>query len=458
MTITNATSEHAGKSVRILVVDDAPETLEILRRNLSAEGYRVVTAPSVGEAVEVLESTAIDVVVTDYKMPKVGGLTLVRHVRENHPDVGVMMITGYATVGGAVEAMKTGAEEYLPKPFTDEELLAAVRRTLDGLQLRRIGRQPEGDLPMARFGLLGRSKPMLELFRSITKASNVTATVLVLGETGTGKELVARAIHYGSSRSQAPFVAVNCGGIPEGLVERELFGHVKGAFTGAMESRDGFFQAAGGGTIFLDEVSETSAAMQVRLLRVLQEREVCRIGETRPRQLDVRVMTASNKALRGLVDKGGFREDLYYRLNVVEISVPPLRERGDGDVIELVRYFADLFAREVGIPNLRFTDRALTALCNHDWPGNVRELENTIQRLAVMTGEDVIDASDLPASMRFSAPRSSGAGRSLAEVELQHIQAVLAHVGGNKSEAARILGIDRKTLREKLRAVSPETT
>jgi len=446
--------ENPGGRENILVVDDAPDTIEVLSRNLSAAGYVVRTASSVPDAVAILDSAAIDLVITDYKMPKVDGLTLVRHVRENHPDIGVMMITGYATVRGAVDAVKMGAEEYVPKPFTDEELLSAVRRTLERLQLRRVRHQRGGDLPMERYGILGRSKPMRALFETIDRASRTAATVLVLGETGTGKELVARAIHYGGNRAESSFVAVNCGGIPEGLLERELFGHTKGAYTGASESRDGFFQAADGGTLFLDEVSETSPAMQVRLLRALQEREIHRVGDTRPVSIDVRVMAASNKPLLDLVKAGNFRGDLYYRLNVVSIEVPPLRERGEEDIVELVRFFAARFGKEVGCPEPRFTADALRAICCHDWPGNVRELENMTQRLIVMASDDEIDVSDLPASIRFSAPRQTGALRSLAEVELLHIRNVLESVGGNKSEAARILGIDRKTLRERLRADS----
>jgi len=304
---------------------------------------------------------------------------------------------------------------------------------------------------MARYGLLGESGPMRRLFAVIGKAAVAPATVLIQGETGTGKELVARAIHYQSPRSAARFVPVNCGGIPEGLLERELFGHVKGAFTDATESRAGFFQAADGGTLFLDEISETTQAMQVKLLRVLQEREVCRIGDTRPRKVDVRVMAATNKDLLGLVRKGAFREDLFYRLHVVSVEAPPLRDR-DSDVGLLACHFASKFARELGRTAPLFSERALDALRGYDWPGNVRELENTVQRAVVMTDGDEIDVPDLPAAMRFTAVRQTGLRRTLAEVELEHIRNVVASVEGNKSAAARVLGIDRKTLRERLKA------
>jgi DNA-binding NtrC family response regulator len=360
------------------------------------------------------------------------------------------MITGYASVEGAVEAVKTGAEEYLAKPFTDEELFGAVERALEALEVRRSGHGGEDQQGTSRFGLIGESPAMAQIHRAISKAANTTATVLITGESGTGKELVARAIHYSSVRAAAPFVTVNCGGIPEGLLESELFGHMKGAFTGATESRAGFFQTADGGTVFLDEISETSLTMQVKLLRVLQEREVRMVGSTRARTVDVHVLAASNKNLRTLVRQGLFREDLYFRLNVVSIEVPPLRERGD-DVLLLGAHFLNKFAAEYGHPAPRFSDRALHVLRGYDWPGNVRELENLIQRLVVMSESETIDVPDLPSRMRFSAARDAGLDRSLAEVEAGHIRAVLADLGGNKSQAARILGIDRKTLREKLK-------
>ena len=442
-------SRRRGASV--LVVDDAPDTLEIVRRNLAGAGYRVTTAPGVPEAISALDDDPVDLVVTDLMMPRIGGLDLVRHVRENLPDTEVMMITGYATVEGAVEAVKTGVEEYLPKPFTDEELLAAVALALERLEQRRAAHPLPAPGAMARYGLLGESGPMRRLFAVIGKAAVAPATVLIQGETGTGKELVARAIHYQSPRSAARFVPVNCGGIPEGLLERELFGHVKGAFTDATESRAGFFQAADGGTLFLDEISETTQAMQVKLLRVLQEREVCRIGDTRPRKVDVRVMAATNKDLLGLVRKGAFREDLFYRLHVVSVEAPPLRDR-DSDVGLLACHFASKFARELGRTAPLFSERALDALRGYDWPGNVRELENTVQRAVVMTDGDEIDVPDLPAAMRFTVVRQTGLRRTLAEVELEHIRNVVASVEGNKSAAARVLGIDRKTLRERLKA------
>ena len=438
------------KQERILVVDDSTPTLEILQRNLTAEGYHVLAASGVPAAVELLDSEKVDLVITDLKMPKIGGMDLVRHVRENFRDTEVMMITGYPSIEGAVEAIKTGAEEYLAKPFTDEELAEAVRRALDKLRNRRSGAPQKTKMPTIPHGLLGESEVMRKVLRAVSKAASTSAVVLISGESGTGKELVARAIHYGSARSSAPFVPVNCGGIPDGLLESELFGHVKGAFTGATESRAGFFHTADGGTIFLDEVSETSVSMQVKLLRVLQDKEICMVGSSRPRKVDVRILAATNKDLLGLVKKGGFRKDLFYRLNVITIALPPLRDRGD-DILLLAHHFSRRFAVELGRPQPRFSERALGVLKMFDWPGNVRELENVVQRLVLMTDGDIIDVPDLPPIMRFSALGSTGLDRSLAEVEAEHIRNVLANVGGNKTRAAEILGIDRKTLREKIR-------
>lgn len=431
------------------MVDDTPRTVEVIQRNLSSRGYEVFQAGDVAGAIELLDQTPVDLVITDLKMPRVGGMTLVRHVRENLKDTEVVMMTGFASVGSAVEAVKAGADDYLAKPFTDEELFAAVERSLEKLRLRRTA-QADFPEPARPHGLLGESEAMQQVFRSIAKAASTRATVLISGESGTGKELVARAIHYGSSRRSGPFVPVHCGGIPEGLIESELFGHVRGAFTGATETRAGLFETAEGGTVFLDEIGEVGASMQVKLLRVLQEKEVFMVGSRRPRKVDIRIVVATNKDLRTLVQKGAFREDLFYRVNVLALEIPALRKRGD-DVLLLARHFAAKFARELEKPAPRFSDDALRALREHDWPGNVRELENVIQRLVVMVEDDeVIDVPDLPSLMRFAAPKGSGPYRTLAEVEAEHIRSVLAAVHDNKTRAAEILGIDRKTLREKI--------
>jgi DNA-binding NtrC family response regulator len=434
----------------VLVVDDARDTLEILDRNLSSHGYRVFTVPSVAEALRVLESTTIDLVITDLKMPKESGLDLIRHVRENLENTEVMMITGYASIGGAVDAVRSGAEDYLAKPFTDEELLAAVERTLDKVRLRRDSQAQSRPQSPAAHGLLGESKGMREVFNAIQRVASSSTTVLISGESGTGKELVARAIHYASPRAAAPFVPINCGAIPQELFESELFGHMKGAFTGATESRAGFFQTADGGTIFLDEISEMGLTMQVKLLRVLQDKEVYMVGATRPLKVDIRIIVATNKDLLSLVKKGAFRDDLYFRLSIITIVTPPLRQKVE-DILLLAHHFAVRFANEFGKPVPRFSHKALEALKNYDWPGNVRELENAIHRLVLMSDAGIIDVTDLPPNMRFSISLHTGLNRTLAEVESEHIRNVLSSTGGNKTKAAEILRIDRKTLREKLK-------
>jgi two-component system response regulator HydG len=444
--------------LHILVVDDSPDTLEVIQRNLETQNYRVSTSPGAVEAIKILESIPIDLVITDLKMPEVDGLSLIRHIQENLRETEVMMITGYPSIEGAVEAVKTGAEEYLAKPFTDEELLQAVERVIKKADSRKAAQKPSSELPSIRHGIIGESKVMQMVFSAIEKAASSSATVLISGESGTGKELVARAIHYNSPRSSTPFVPINCGGIPESLLESELFGYVKGAFTGALDTRAGFFQTAEGGTIFLDEISETSLSMQVKLLRVLQDREVFMVGARKPIKVDVRILAATNKDLLELINKGEFREDLYYRLNVIAIDIPPLRER-EGDIFLLIQNFAVKFAKEFGKPVPKFSENVLQALQSYYWPGNVRELENIIQRLVIMSEGNTIDAPDLPTLMRYSALRGVGPHRTLAEIEAEHILSVLASVDNNKTKAAEILGIDRKTLREKMKKLqSPSSS
>jgi len=434
----------------ILVVDDAENTLEVIQRNLTSRGYQVYTARGVDEALGILDNVTVDLVVTDYKMPWVNGLDLVRHVRENLKDTEVIMITGYASIGGAVEAVKSGAVDYLAKPFTEEELIDTVKKALNKLHTRQVPQLPSEEKIAESYGLIGNSKAMNEVFRIIDKTALTSASVLISGESGTGKELVARAIHYKSSRVSASFVPVNCGGIPENLLESELFGHMKGAFTGAFETRAGFFQTADGGTIFLDEISETSLAMQVKLLRVLQDKKVCMVGDTRSRKVDIRILAATNRDLQSSIKKELFREDLFFRISVITITVPPLRDRED-DILLLTNYFSEKFSNELDKPAPQFSDDALETLKNYYWPGNVRELENIIQRLIVMTDGKYIDVPDLPEFMRFSAMRKTGLNRTLNEVETTYIKGVLASVKGNKTKASEILGIDRKTLRKKLK-------
>ena len=435
---------------RILIVDDSPDAREVLGRNLIAEGYHVMTASGVAEATKILDAAPVDLVITDLKMPKVGGIDLIRHVRARFKEVGVIMITGYASIETAVTAVKEGAEDYLSKPFTDSELLAAVRDALQKARFRRAAQSYGGTAPVHSFGLVGESEAMHQVYQELAKAASTSATVLITGESGTGKELVARGIHYYGARARAPFVPINCGGIPESLLESELFGHVRGAFTGAAESRAGLFQAADGGTVFLDEISETSLPMQVNLLRVLQDKEIRMVGGSQQLKVDVRVIAATNKDLLDLVRRQLFREDLYFRVNVITIDVPPLRERDD-DVLLLARHFVLKYSDELGKEPPQFSDGVLEALRGYPWPGNVRELENVIHRLLVMSEGGSVDVPDLPSVMRFTVRTGIGRHCTLAEFETEHVRNVLASVGGNKTRAAEILGIDRKTLREKLK-------
>ena len=437
------------KTARILVVDDARATIEILQRNLSVRGYEVLAASSAIEAIGILESSQIDLVIADYKMPGVDGMHLTQHIRENFRGTEVVMITGYGSIAGAVNAMKAGADEYLAKPFTDEELFDAVTRALRERAPRAESPTGNPPAPLAPQGLIGDSEPMKRVFQMIEKARSVTAAVLISGESGTGKEMVARAIHYTGPRSSAPFVAVNCGAIPETLIESELFGYVKGAFTGADQSRAGYFQTAEGGTIFLDEISETSPAMQVKLLRALQEKEIAMVGSRKSIRVDARIIAATNKDLAALMSRGRFREDLFYRLHVLPMVIPPLRERED-DILLLLRHFTARYTADYGKSEPRFSQKSVEILRRYDWPGNVRELENVVQRLVLMCESKVIEAPDLPQLMRFSALRGTGQLRTLEEVEAGHITEVLASAGMNKTRAARILGIDRKTLAHKL--------
>ena len=436
------------KGAAILAVDDSAATLEVITRNLTAAGYTVHACGSVEEAGAFLDETPVDLVITDYKMPRANGLELIKHVRDNFRDTEIMMITGYPSVTGAVEAMRDGAGEYLAKPFTGEELLAVVRRILDKQARRRAAHDDRQEAD--NYGIIGDCPEMQAVFGLIRKAARTSANVFISGESGTGKELVARAVHYNSDRRAFAFVPVNCSAIPDTLLESELFGHVKGAFTGARESRAGFFEIANGGTIFLDEIGDASPSLQAKLLRVMQSKEFCMVGSSRIRTVDTRIIAASHKNLRHLVDQGLFREDLFYRIHVMEIRLPSLAERGD-DILKLANHFLHKFAGDMNREAPRLTDEALEALSQYAWPGNVRELENLVQRLVIVCDGPVIDVTDLPGSMRFTIARSRHGDKTLAEVEAEHIRAVLARTGDNKTRAAEILGIDRKTLREKLK-------
>jgi DNA-binding NtrC family response regulator len=436
---------------RILVVDDAPDTLEVLERNLTAQGFEVFTAPSVREAVKVLEARSVEVVITDLKMPGVSGLELVRHVRENYRDTEALMITGYPTVEGAVQAVKSGADNFLPKPFTDEELQRAVGAAVDKLRSRRA---LQGELRVRgplKPGLFGESEAMRRVFAALSRAMASDAAVLILGEGGSGKELAARAVHYGGSRSSSPFVSVNLAAIPAEHAEGELFGQVG---VGS-KLRPGFFSAAEGGTLFLDEVAQANPALQARLVQALEERSLRPVGAVRDLPMDVRVVASSTKDLVALSKKGSFREDLLYRISVIGIELPPLRARGD-DVLLLANHFSSRFAAEASKVAPAFTDRAAAVLRSYEWPGNVRELEQVVQRLVVLSDGQPVDVPDLPNLMRFSALKEKTLHRTLAQVEAEYIKSVLGTVDGNRTRAAEILGIDRKTLREKMKRADKE--
>ena len=437
------------KKDKILIVDDSADTRLIIQRNLSEQGYQVFTTADVINAIQILSSVHIDLIITDLKMPKVSGIDLIKHVRENCKDSEVIMITGYPSIESAVKAVKIGALDYLTKPFTDDELLNAVKKAFEKLKFtRKIRAQSKLNFAES-YGIIGESDVMKKVFKETIKASQTSSTVLIYGESGTGKELIARAIHYNSSRSSAPFVPINCGAIPESLMESELFGYIKGAFTGAYENRDGFFLTADHGSIFLDEISETALLMQVKLLRILENKEIYMVGAKQPRKVDVRIICATNKHLFNLVEKEKFREDLFYRLNVITIDLPPLRERGD-DILLLTNYLIKKYADNLGKEIPEFSDKALKIFREYHWPGNVRELENIIHRIILMNDDLKIDIPDLPPLMRFTALRQSGLDRTLKEVELEYIKNVLVSVNDNKTKAAKILGIDRKTLRQKM--------
>jgi two-component system, NtrC family, response regulator HydG len=435
---------------RLLVVDDSADTRELLQRILSAQGYEVLGAAGVAEALKLLEGVPVDLVITDLKMPGISGLDLVRHVRENLKESEVMMITGYPSVEGAVAAVKSGAEEYLPKPFTREELLAAVDRVMEKLALRRVG-SVQGYRRIAdTLGMIGDSEAMQKVLKAVSKAAAGVTPVLITGEYGTGKELVARAIHFSGSRAEAPFVTVNCMGNPEEYSERQLFGYPQSTTAGATESRMGFLQFVHGGTLYLKEVSVLSYAMQTRLFRLLEDKQFRAIGSTDIRPINFQIIADSDKDLRALANTGAFREDLYIRLSMNTIVVPPLRERGN-DILLLAGHYLATLSKEIGRPVPRFSDHALEVLRNYSWPGNIGEMQNCIQRLVAETDGEVIDVPDFPSPMRYSVLGTTGLNRSLAEMEIEHIRNVIAGVGGNKTQAAEILGITRKTLREKLK-------
>lgn len=384
-------------------------------------------------------------------MPGINGMELVKYSGEHFPEMPTLVITGFPSVDGAVDAVRSGALDYLVKPFTNEELKRSVERSLKNRLPSKTDKTKASQKPDEKriyAGIVGQSKQIEQLVDIIERVKNNRATILIQGESGTGKELVARAIHYKGSFAGNPFIAVNCGAIPENLLEAELFGYVKGAFTGANENRDGFFQAASGGTIFLDEIGTAPQMVQTSLLRVLQEKEVRKVGSQTTQKINLRIIAATNSDLHEMVQKGTFREDLFYRLNVVNIEIPPLRERPD-DIKPIAETLLKKYSLEYGKPGIKIEDKAMDILVRHSWPGNVRELENIIQRSIIMSG-DIIKVADLPEYLKYPEPREDSLSKSLKEIEKEHILKVLAAVDNNKTKAAEILQIDRKTLRQKL--------
>lgn len=433
----------------ILIVDDDVHILELLQRHLQSWNYHVFKAISVKEAVTILKDTQVDLLITDLKMPEVDGFELIKFVSEHYPKMPKLVITGYPSVQDSLAAIKSGVIDYLTKPFTKDELKSALDKALRLSSNKKVVAKPASENRNEAYGeIIGNSEKINGVIQIIERVKDNKATVFIKGESGTGKELVARAIHYQGKFSRAPFIAVNCGAIPENLLEAELFGYVKGAFTGADNNRDGFFQAANGGTIFLDEIGNASLAVQSRLLRVLQEKEVVKVGATKSEKIDVRIIAATNSDLKEMIQKHTFREDLFYRLTVVEIEIAPLRERKD-DIPLLVDKFLFKYGMEYKDSFLKITPEALGILNRYDWPGNIRELENIVQRAVIMC-DKIIDIEHLPAHLKYSLNIPSGELVPLKVIEKQYIEKVLRATGNNKTKAAEILGIDRKTIRQKL--------
>ncbi len=466
-----------AETATLLVADDDAAVRESLERTLAREGYTVVLAPDGQAAIERLRDGGIDLVLSDLKMPGLNGLELLREVKAISPDLDVIMLTAFGTVEEAVKAMKDGAVDFLTKPFQRAQLVRVIRKALERralIQENKALQQRLDDL-LREGDYIGVSGAFRRMMRLVDQVANSSATVLVHGESGTGKEGAARAIHQRSPRRAGPFVAVNCAALPETLLESELFGHEKGAFTGAAGRKEGRFELADGGTLFLDEVGDLSPVTQAKLLRVLQEGEFERVGGTRTIRVDVRIVAATNQDLGALVREKRFREDLYYRLNVITITAPPLRERRE-DVAVLAQHFLRLYAAKNNRRLDAFSDDALACLEAYGWPGNVRELENVVERAVVLARGAMVEATDLPdniAERSVMLDRGDGAGEggaatapdgyfrirvgtSLAEVEQRLLEETLRFTKGNKSLAAKVLGIDPKTVFRKLKAGETE--
>ncbi len=439
---------------RFMVVDDELIVRESLSAWLEKEGASVDRAESGEQALDLLSRDFYDIMFVDIKMPGMSGFELLKKVRESFPTTVVVIITAYGTVEHAVEAMKLGANDFLVKPFDPESLGLLVAKLLEHKRLLEEREYLEAEVALCRGGpeeIIGQSRPMLELFETIRDIAGSESSVLILGETGTGKELVARAIHANSERMGGPFVPLNCGAIPESLLESEIFGHEKGSFTGAVRPKKGLIEVATGGTLFLDEVGEISAKMQVDLLRVLQEKTFYRVGGVKPLQTDYRLISATHRNLGDEIAQGSFRQDFYYRINVITLQVPPLRDRRE-DIPLLVRHFIKRFARETNRQVDSVNDEALKVLTEYDWPGNIRELENVIERAVVTARARVVT----PEAFAYLDTDSTGGpsrtdARSLADVEKIHIERILDEEDWNVSRAAKILEVDRSTLYKKIR-------
>ena len=442
----------------LLVVEDEAKMRRLLELNLSEDGYTVLTAADAETGLNTLRQEKVDLVVTDLKLPGMNGLEFLQAVKRTNAAVPVVLMTAYGTVETAVEAMKAGASDYVLKPFSLEEIRLILRKELDVHRLReenRSLREALGERYQFR-NIVARSPKMQEVLATVERVAPTNSTVLLGGESGVGKDLIARAIHEHSRRSAGPFIKINCTAIPENLLESELFGYEKGAFTGANNAKPGKFELADKGTIFLDEIGDVPGSIQVKLLHVLQDREFERLGGTKTLKVDVRVLAATNQDLRAALEQGTFRQDLYYRLNVVPISIPPLRERKE-EIPYLVDYFIARFARESGKPLSGITPTALRVLMDFHWPGNVRELENIIERAVALSTGTIIDVPDirLDVSVARPAPTSAAApfppeGMTLEQYEDEIIRESLRRASGNKSQAARLLGLSRNALRYRL--------
>jgi len=447
---------------RVLIVDDEKSMRDLLSITLEKEGYDVETAAGGELAIEMLHREMVDAVITDLRMPKVDGLQVLRAAKESSPDIAVIVITAVASTETAVEAMKLGAYDYITKPFKLDEVNLIVRNALERKRLRDenlyLRRQLE---TQHRFeNIIGKSARIAEVFDTIRKIADSPSTAMITGESGTGKELVARAIHFNSYRRDKPFMSVNCGAIPEGLMESELFGHVRGAFTGAVSNKVGLFSAAEGGTLFLDEITEIPPLLQVKLLRAIQLREIRRVGDTKDMKTDVRLIAASNRDLEGAVQDGILREDLFYRLNVIPIQLPPLRERRE-DIPLLIAHFLQKFSKELGKDVRGVAPEAMAVLERYHWPGNIRELENVLERAIVLGGADMVGVESLPESVRRERPVKGLESVDIPEdgldleatldaIEGRYLQRALDRTGGVQTKAAELLKMTFRQFRYKL--------